>query len=252
MPKSRFGPGKLADCEKGLADSDACDPLASELELLVVEGDSAAEAVKAVRDPSFQAVLPMQGKPLNAVRASAAALKRHELFRALVAALGFPDALNVNRARGSIDLDLLRYQRIVLLFDPDADGIHCAALMVLFFETVLPELLEPSRIQIVRPPLYGFEIAPTVATQAVRNATPKQTERSALPARRYAYSDLECRRLENELEAKRIAFQRSYFRGLGGIPREILQRECVEPQTRKADHVSKVDAGVMRRMLGGK
>ena len=94
-------------------------------ELFVVEGDSAAASVSRVRDPRFQAVLPMQGKPLNAVKASRQKVVSHAFFGPLIAALGT-----------GIDADFrlggLRYDRVLLLMDPDADGIHCGVLMLLF------------------------------------------------------------------------------------------------------------------------
>ena len=137
VSRERFGtPSRLDDCRRAGDDG---------AELFVVEGESAAAAVARVRDADFQAVLPMQGKPLNATRATRAKLLAHPLFGPLVDAVGTgiePDY----RATS------LRYGRILLLMDPDADGIHCGVLLLLFFRRWMPQLIAAGRIGIVRPP----------------------------------------------------------------------------------------------------
>ena len=94
-----------------------------EAELLLVEGESAAQSVAAVRQSLRQAVLPLQGKPLNAWKAGRDKVLASPLYRQLAAALGLPDAVSCSDA----DVGRLRYGRILLLFDPDADGIHIGA-----------------------------------------------------------------------------------------------------------------------------
>ena len=86
-------------------------------ELFLVEGESAAGAVAAVRDAPTQAVLPLQGKPLNAWRAGAARVAAYPLYRRLAAALCGADATD----GAHLPLASLRFERLMLLFDPDAD-----------------------------------------------------------------------------------------------------------------------------------
>lgn len=100
-------------------------------ELFIVEGDSAAGAVANLRNAQTQAVLPMQGKPLNALRTSGERVSEFSLFKQLVAALGV-NLLDTEPGEAS-DLATLLFDRVLLLFDPDADGIHCGALMLMFF-----------------------------------------------------------------------------------------------------------------------
>ena len=116
----RFSAPKLIDCTNGGRSADR------PTELFIVEGDSAARSIKQVRDASFQAILPMQGKPMNAVKANLEHLKKNVQFAALFDALGV-DLENQNREED------IRYENIILLFDPDADGIHARTLMLLFF-----------------------------------------------------------------------------------------------------------------------
>ena len=115
-------------------------------ELFVVEGRSAADAVRAVRDPVRQAVLPLQGKPLNGARATAARVAADPFLGALAAALGtgWGDACS---------LDGLRYERVLLLHDPDADGIHIGALLLMHVARWLAPLLEAGRVERVHAPV---------------------------------------------------------------------------------------------------
>lgn len=99
-------------------------------ELILVEGDSAARSVIAVRDERTQAVLPLQGKPLNAWRADEAKVRGNVLYRQLAEAMGLADA---TLQTATLLPTPLRFERVVLLFDPDADGVHIEALMLLYF-----------------------------------------------------------------------------------------------------------------------
>ena len=103
--------GKLDDCERHGCESDS--------ELFVVEGDSAARAVSRVRSTESQAVLPMQGKPMNATRASEEALNNNAQYAALTEALGL-------RIGSEFYLSNVRYERIILLFDPTPMGFMLA------------------------------------------------------------------------------------------------------------------------------
>ncbi len=133
---------KLADCERHGAGSGA--------ELILVEGDSAQDSVLAVRDARTQAVLPLQGKPLNAWGRRRDKVEQHVLFQQLAQALGLPSPT----ALPAGGMAALRYERIVLLFDPDADGIHIGALVQLYFARWLPEMVEAGLLCLCRAPMY--------------------------------------------------------------------------------------------------
>jgi DNA gyrase subunit B len=120
-------------------------------ELFLVEGDSAAASVCSLRNNRLQAVLAMQGKPMNAMKASPVKVVENVLFQRLAKAL----AVELVDEEAQIGLPLtdrlgqLRFAKIILLFDPDADGIHCNALMQLFFYRWMRPLLESGRIEAV-------------------------------------------------------------------------------------------------------
>ena len=189
---------------------------ASGAELLVVEGDSAALAVLKVRDPRLQAVLPMQGKPLNALRASDGKVAANPFLRALAEAIG--------AGRGAaFDPGALRYEHIVLLMDPDADGIHAGALLLLFLYRWLPLLVERGHVERVHAPMGEL--------------------RSAHGEPRYAYTDLQFRALGAELRAtEQGPYTALRYRGLAGLDSEVLAEQCVRPATRRGRILTPDDA----------
>jgi DNA gyrase subunit B/topoisomerase-4 subunit B len=191
----------------------------------VVEGDSASKTVCRARNSQTQAVLPMQGKPMNAIRASRSSVGRNELFRALIDALGagWDDQLDLSR---------LRYDRVILLFDPDADGIHCGALMLMFFHRWMRPLLESGRLSIVRAPLY--EIASLDRSERI-----------------HAYSDDHYQRLRAELERKQIEFQGQRYRGLASISDAALVSTCLDPASRNISTLTREDAEAAIRIFVG-
>ncbi|MEZ5738078.1 MAG: toprim domain-containing protein [Burkholderiaceae bacterium] len=218
MARYPLCPLKLTDCRDH-------GPLADN-ELFIVEGDSAAASVCRVRNPQTQAVLPMQGKPLNALKASPARVAANPWFKALIAALG-------GRPDGTLTPAALRYRRIVLLFDPDADGIHSGALMLMYFHRFLPQALEQGRVLMSRPPLFRVT-APGLAGP------------------RYAGSPAHHARLVAQLRERDIGpLQTLRYRGLGSLEESLLIDACVAPATRCADPMSAGDAAMAIQVFGG-
>ncbi|MGB9149297.1 MAG: toprim domain-containing protein [Burkholderiales bacterium] len=194
-------------------------------ELFIVEGDSASGAVTTLRDRKLQAVLPMQGKPLNANKATAAKVADFPLYQALIEALGAGFG-------ASFDLEKMRYQRIILLFDPDADGIHCSALMQIFFHRWMRPLLQSGALECVRAPLY--EITCGEKFQPV-----------------YAFSDDHYLTLCKRLREKNFNDIRSQrYRGLAGIHQPTLAATCIHPATRKTRVITVSEAELAIKMLG--
>jgi DNA gyrase subunit B/topoisomerase-4 subunit B len=192
-------------------------------ELFVVEGESAALAVTRVRDATNQAVLAMQGKPLNAIKATEKKLAAHPLFTALTDSLG--------TGRGdAFDLARLRYARVLLLMDPDADGIHCGVLMLMFFHRWMRPLLDAGHVEIVRPP-WG-EVAPA-------DGGPP----------RHACSEAEFQAVSAAVRARGPATARR-FRGLAAIEPKLLLETCIAPATRRTDRISTAEAAAMIEVFG--
>ena len=135
-------PGKLRDCKSTDLD---------ESELFLVEGQSAGGSATQGRNNHTQAVLPLRGKILNSEGLPMTKVMAHQELADLVTALGtgVGDAFNLNN---------LRYGKIILLMDADADGHHITTLMLTFFFRYLPELIRKGNLYIAQPPLYRVDV----------------------------------------------------------------------------------------------
>jgi DNA gyrase subunit B len=196
-PGSRRGnlPGKLADCKSTNLD---------ESELFIVEGDSAGGSAKQGRNNKTQAVLPLRGKILNGEELTTGKVLQNQELGDLVNAIG-------TGAGDKFHYDGLRYGKIILLMDADADGCHIATLLLDFFFRHTTELIRKGHVFIAQPPLYRIDVGKE--THWAKDDEHKEDILAGLRAN-----------AKHEI---------TRFKGLGEMPFRVLAQTTLDPKFRK-------------------
>ena len=191
-------PGKLADCTA---------PGATGSELFVVEGDSAGGSAKQGRDRVHQAILPLRGKVLNVESAPLTKVLENKELSDLVTALGCGLGKN-------FELSRLRYDRVIILADADADGNHIATLLLTFLYRYLPKLITNGKVYLAQPPLYRIDAGKQTfwaLDDGQRDATLAKIKQGN----------------------GRVRAEVTRFKGLGEMMPKILWETTLNPRTRR-------------------
>ena len=212
-------PGKLADCS---------DKNPENCEIYIVEGDSAAGAIRTSRDAEFQGVMPVRGKILNCLKEDYPRIFKSDIIMDLMRVLGCGVEIKDKRIKnlGAFDLDNLNWNKVIICTDADVDGYHIRTLVLTMLYRLVPTLIDEGYVYIAESPLYEI------------NCKEKTY---------FAYTELEKNGILKEIGDQKCSINRS--KGLGENDPDMMWLTTMNPETRRLIKVEPEDVTKMETMF---
>lgn len=222
-------PEKLVPCRTNQWDS---------IEFILLEGDSALNSIKLGRNPIFQAILPLKGKPINVIKNELQAVLQNKEVRDIYKILGCGMEYKGKQIKGIPNFNIgdLKVGKILITTDCDEDGLHIQALLIAMFFTLSPQLIEKGIVHIVYCPLYVIK-------------TNKKVEfNGELTDELFAYSEEDKNDKVRELTQQGIKVKTTRYKGLGGLNVSVMSKS-LNPKTRYIKQVTMGDIEEAREYI---
>ena len=197
-------------------------------EVFIVEGDSALGACKQARDPDFQAIIPIRGKILNCLKADYNKIFKSEIITDLIKVLGcgVQTTSKANRELAGFDINLLRWNKIIICTDADVDGFQIRTLLLTMIYRLTPDLITAGKVFIAESPLYEITTKKNVY---------------------FAYTEQEKEKFIKQIGNEKFTVQRS--KGLGENEPDMMNLTTMNPATRRLIKVLPDDAEKTAQMF---
>ncbi len=194
---------------------------AAEREIFIVEGDSALGACKQARDPDFQAIMPVRGKILNCLKSDYGRIFKSDIITDLMKVLGCGVEVKskANKNLSSFNMDLLRWNKIILCTDADVDGYQIRTLILTMLYRLTPSLIKAGKVYIAESPLFEIQNKNDIY---------------------FAYTESEKDKILGKLGGQKFTVQRS--KGLGENEPDMMNLTTMNPKTRRLIKVLPEDA----------
>lgn len=209
-----------------------------EIQFIVIEGDSALNPIKLARNPLFQCIMPLKGKPINVLKNPLDKVLKNQEFTDIYKIMGCGLEYQGKQIKGlpKFDINNLNIKELLIGTDLDLDGLHIQCLMLAMLFTFSPELIAQGKVKILYTPLYVFKCNKEVSWE-------NQLSKTIL-----IYSEDEKNKFAEYLKDNNVKFKDTRYKGIGGLPTSIMSK-ALNPETMVAKKITMKDCFKAKEIL---